>query len=215
MKLTINLEKMARLTVDMNDEKAKAAFDILTVSMVGMMLQGSEKCEPTSKGEVKQYKATPVKEEVKAPQVQPIADSMAKFTVEHCKEVFYREPQTGEPQRNESLRISTNGAGGGTHSQLTFWKPRLVFCECEACAKNNYKMAMPGDVMKCLCGKETVLEPEKIKLAEYTCPNCGKKAVFAIHGDNFRDLLCKECESIIDMVYIDKLDKWLSANLTK
>lgn len=57
-----------------------------------------------------------------------------------------------------------------------------------------------------------IIASSELKKGEYKCPDCGKSVYFYVMGE-VKEVHCKNCCSLIDLVWHDKKKKYLSPNL--
>jgi ribosomal protein L37AE/L43A len=91
---------------------------------------------------------------------------------------------------------------------------KLVMLKCSGCGETIVGLVKGGQWSLTCKNCKTDNTIEKLKPAAYTCPNCGYKASFYVK-DGLDIVKCKNCDSDIDLMYHEKKDKYLSANLIK
>jgi len=98
---------------------------------------------------------------------------------------------------------------------------RLIIAKCPSCGEIatpvvNVKDGELMDKSRPLICKhcQGELPAGKLKQAKYQCPNCNAEAAFYTIND-LKEVQCKDCGSLIDLVWHEKKERYLSANLIK
>lgn len=90
----------------------------------------------------------------------------------------------------------------------------LVMMRCSGCKDTLVSVVNSGQWSLTCKSCKTNNTLENLKPAAYICPNCGYKASFHVK-EGLNMVKCKNCSGDIDLLYHEKKEKYLSANLVK
>lgn len=108
-----------------------------------------------------------------------------------------------EPAKKEYLNTLQEG------------KKAVVGFKCPKCGVIHFGFHEIGDIVKCHYCKDDMLVPEGLIFTKYQCPYCETQAYLYIQKDITDTVSCKGCRVPVDVVYIEKLGEYRSANLAK
>jgi DNA-directed RNA polymerase subunit RPC12/RpoP len=113
------------------------------------------------------------------------------------------------PQQTSTQSVNNNINNSSTvnHKKtLVDGKQALIGTTCPRCGGLYIGVAEKGSAVTCKhCSSEFKLTDEYIR-TEYECPNCDTYMVMYT-SDEITEIACKQCQSPIDLFYIDKLGK--------
>lgn len=91
---------------------------------------------------------------------------------------------------------------------------KLLMLKCTGCNETLVGVVNEGQWSFTCKSCKTNNTVDNLKPATYICPNCGYKANFYVK-DGLNIVKCKNCDGDIDLIYHEKKEKYLSANLIK
>lgn len=186
MKLTVVLEKKSRFNIDLPEGEAKALYK----SLIGSIVNGL-------KVQTQMVRIQPAVKNIEPKEI--ITEDKATTTKdpeEKVKEVpGAEEVKVVEP---DQMRVSK----------------KLVMLKCTGCSETLVGLVNEGQWSFTCKSCKTNNTVENLKPATYICPNCGYKANFYVK-DGLDIVKCKNCDGDIDLIYHEKKEKYLSANLIK
>lgn len=138
----------------------------------------------------------------------------------NCLVLTALNPETTQISKAGKVEITKKDITNEEPESKEYVMKRLVMARCPHC--NELLIAVVGikdgqivshNSLSCKkCQGEIPIS--ELKLALYECPNCGAKADFFIMGD-LKEVHCKKCASVIDLVWNEKKKRYMSANLVE
>ena len=200
MRLSIALEKQARINVNL-----KEGLDIETFRQLASILTDKAVGQPNDYnndiGKLMSYPEELKGHIEKNSKVSPAVE-ISKFkgyASEHKTKVF-------DKSSDNNQEITSKG---------------LVMVRCPKCKKiavivlyiKNGQVEYKNKSINCK-NCQTELPITELKPAYYQCPDCDTTASFYVMGD-LKEASCKNCGSVIDLVWNEKKKKYVSINLVK
>lgn len=195
MKISISLEKEASINMEIQRELAVNTFKAMADILLDAATNKSTKSEVTK---------------IEKPELK-IKDNREIDCVIHNN---YGQLGKSSVTRKNSLQKNI------IYNKAINKIPRsLVMVKCSECGKIA---VIPLEVVdgKLLNTKahlickncHRTLPISELKKGMYECPDCGTSVYFYVMGD-IKEVHCKNCDSLIDLVWHDKKKKYLSPNL--
>lgn len=186
MKISVILEKKSRISIDVPTGQANELFKKLATIVI------DRGCETTSQVSVHKLN-------------QDFKEKFAEISCEVGRALSEAKPVVKE------FEEKTEKVQGKKH---------LLMVKCESCGKvatpivyiENGELIHKEHNLVCMNCSSELPQFENIKYAKYTCPNCNTRAGFYVAND-LNEVICKGCDSPIDLVWHDKKKVFLSANL--
>lgn len=164
-----------------------------------------------------------------------VLEKQSRFTIDFPEEVAkqkYTNAVMGMIQNQSSIKSNFSFTKADSYSvkntlnKILLENPKeniakkLVMIKCRECGEvapvvlpvENNKVIYDKPII-CRNCQET-LNVDNIKPGKYECASCGTIAGFYVCGD-IKELCCKNCKSVIDLIWHDKKEIYLSPNLIK
>ena len=187
MRVSVILEKQARISVDLQGINAVEVFRQLTTMLM-------DKTVGESKGK-KLDKAIPHSD---------IQKAIERVALEHITENI-------ETHKKESIQNTSNENIPRTLVMVKC--PECGNIATPLMYVRDGKLLYDNRILNCK-NCQSLLPITDLKPAQYSCPNCGTSAYFYVMGD-LKEVYCKDCKSPIDLVWHEEKKKYLSANLIR
>ncbi|KGK88012.1 hypothetical protein [Clostridium sp. HMP27] len=185
MKVLIVLDKTSRFNIDLPEVEAKKLYK----NLVGAVVGGLKVQEP--------------------------------ITEEH-KSINIRKPENITHKEIEKVQATEQISKKEENSEVSQYYPKkLVMIKCPSCnviatpvlnVKDDELLYKDRHLTCKSCQGE--LPIGEIKPARYQCPNCNTTASFYVMND-LKEVNCKGCGSLIDLIWHEKKEQYVSANLIK
>lgn len=186
MKISVVLEKKSRFNIDLPEGEAKNLYKSLIGSIVNAL-----------KVQTQIVRTQPT---VKDTELKEINIEEKATTIKDSEEKVEEVP------RDEEVKVIEP-------NQMRISK-KLVMLKCAGCSETLVSVVSEGQWSLTCKSCRTNNTVENLKAATYICPNCEYKANFYVK-DGLDIVKCKNCDGGIDLIYHEKKEKYLSANLIK
>lgn len=186
MKINVVLEKKSKFNIDLPELEAKNLYKKLVGSIVESLKIQPIEIKPT-------FAVNVPKTDVEHKDIEKLADVQVEVISQKLQD-----------------RLSENPG-----------YKKLIMIKCPSCGEiatpvlyvKDGELQYKNKHLTCRhCQNDLPLE--EIKPAKYMCPNCGINASFYIMGD-LQEVHCRDCKSVIDLIWNDKKKQYMSPNLIR